>query len=200
MELYSDNIYHKKSNEIINNHIKNLESNRSIINNIVTNVTSLLENLEPCNIFLIGIGKSGLVCQKCVSTWRSLGIKCHYLDVINLFHGDFGILKPGDIVIFISNSGNTSELISVAKYISNTFSITKIGIVSNTKCELDNYVDHMYKLHKITEADQISMIPTTSSLIFMSLLDSIGLILAEKHGLTKELFKIYHPGGDLGKL
>ena len=200
MELYySNNPDYKRSDKIINNHIKNFETNRLNINNIVGNIIILLEQRTPQNIFLVGVGKSGLVCQKCVATWRSLGIKCHYLDVINLFHGDFGVLNTGDIVIFISNSGNTVELVNAAKYISEMFSITKIGIVSNTKCKLDKYIDHMYKLYKITEADDTIMVPTTSSLIFMSLLDSIGLILAEKRGLTKELFQIYHPGGELGK-
>jgi hypothetical protein len=90
------------------------------------------------NIYLTGIGKCGHICKKSVSTWQSLGISCNYLYIPDLFHGDFGILKNGDIIIYISNSGNTDEIINCSKYIKNNFKITQIGFTINTNCIIKN--------------------------------------------------------------
>ena len=156
------------------------------------------------NIYLTGIGKCGHICKKSVSTWQSLGISCNYLYIPDLFHGDFGILKNGDIIIYISNSGNTDEIINCSKYIRENFKITQIGFTINNVCIIRDIMDLHYSLllssdNSIYEIDNINMAPTTSSVIFMILLDMIGTKISEDNGLTVEKFKINHPGGDLGK-
>ena len=156
------------------------------------------------NIYLTGIGKCGHICKKSVSTWQSLGISCNYLYIPDLFHGDFGILKNGDIIIYISNSGNTDEIINCSKYIRDNFKITQIGFTINNVCTIRDIMDLHYSLllssdNSIYEIDNINMAPTTSSVIFMILLDMIGTKISEDNGLTVEKFKINHPGGDLGK-
>jgi arabinose-5-phosphate isomerase len=151
------------------------------------------------NIYLSGMGKSGYVCKKSASTWQSLSLKCSYIDLPNLPHGDFGILRDGDILILISNNGNTDEIIYILNYLKNNLNkkITTISIVANKNSEMEKLSTFTYVLENIKEADLINMTPSTSSLIFMAVLDGIAINL--KQNITIEQFKIYHPAGSLGK-
>ena len=165
----------------------------------IMNLLSLLLNANK-NIYLTGIGKCGHICKKSVSTWQSMGISCHYLNLPDLFHGDFGILKPNDIIIYISNSGNTKELIDCVSYIKEKFNILQIALTINKNNQIRKYVNFCYNIsNDIEEIDKINMAPTISSVIFMIFLDMLGVYLAENKELTIEKFQLNHPGGDLGK-
>ena len=167
---------------------------------IIYQVSILLNNVNETNhIYLSGMGKSGYVCKKSASTWQSLAIKCSYLDLPNLPHGDFGVFRDGDILILISNSGNTDEIIYILNYIKNNFpkKITTISIVANKDSEMEKLSNFTYVLESIKEGDLINMTPSTSSLIFMSLLDAIGINM--RQDIKKEEFQTYHPSGSLGK-
>ncbi len=159
-----------------------------------------LINSTNGNVYLTGIGKCGHICKKSVSTWQSLGISCHYINIPDLFHGDFGILKENDIIIYISNSGNTEELVYCAKYIEKYFKICQICFTLKSDGKVKDHVNFYYSIsNNVTEIDSINMAPTTSSIVFMALLDIIGTRISEIKNLTIEKFKLNHPGGDLGK-
>jgi arabinose-5-phosphate isomerase len=145
------------------------------------------------------MGKSGYVCKKSASTWQSLSLKCSYIDLPNLPHGDFGIFNDDDIFIIISNSGNTDEIIYILNYIKNKLNkkIITIAIVANIICKIKQLCTFTYCLENIIEADEINMTPSTSSLIFMALLD--GIAINVKKNITKDEFKLVHPAGSLGK-
>lgn len=145
------------------------------------------------------MGKSGYVCKKSASTWQSLSIKCSYIDLPNLPHGDFGLFNDNDIFILISNGGNTEEIIYILKYIKNNLKkkINTISIVANENTEMEKYSNFTFVLNNIKESDNINMTPSTSSLIFMALLD--GIAINVKKNITKEDFQLVHPGGSLGK-
>lgn len=186
--------------KILNNNINELQNNFNNMKNIINQVSILLKNKNPQNnIFLTGMGKSGYVCKKSASTWQSLSIPCSYIDLPNLPHGDFGMLKDGDIMIVISNNGNTDEILYILKYIKYSLpkKITIIGIIANTGSEMEAYCDYSFILNNIKESDNINMAPSTSSMIFMCLLDSIGIYM--RNDITKEEFKNNHPAGSLGK-
>jgi len=187
-------------NNILNNNIDNLKKNISNMKEIIYQISILLNNVNETNhIYLSGMGKSGYVCKKSASTWQSLAIKCSYLDLPNLPHGDFGVFRDGDILILISNSGNTDEIIYILNYIKNNFpkKITTISIVANKDSEMEKLSNFTYVLESIKEGDLINMTPSTSSLIFMSLLDAIGINM--RQDFKKEEFQTYHPSGSLGK-
>ena len=187
-------------NNILNNNINELENNYINMNNIINQVSIIINNLsDENNIYLSGMGKSGYVCKKSASTWQSLSLKCSYIDLPNLPHGDFGIFRDGDILILISNNGNTDEIIYILKYLKNNLNkkITTISIVANKDNEMEKYSTFTYVLKNIKEADLINMTPCTSSLIFMALLD--GIAINAKKNITMEEFKKYHPAGSLGK-
>ena len=162
----------------------------------------LLPLIKSCknNIYLTGIGKCGHVCKKSISTWQSMGISSHYLNLADLFHGDFGILRENDIIIYISNSGNTSELINCAKYVSSNFKVLQIALTINNNSIVKDFVDYNFIISdEIKEIDAINMAPTVSSIIFMMFLDLLGVYISESNNITVEKFQLYHPGGILGK-
>ena len=151
------------------------------------------------NIYLTGVGKCGYVCEKNVSTWQSLGIPCHFLNISDAFHGGFGILRNGDLIIYISNSGKTSELVECSRYIKNEITcVSQVCLTINP--HTDMCVDkHIQIADNIHEIDSIDMAPTTSSVIFMTMLDILGVFVAETNGLSVSKFQKNHPGGELGK-
>jgi len=194
--LKNDNLFIEN---ILNNNINELKNNFINMKNIISQISTLLKNIDPSMIYLSGMGKSGYVCKKSVSTWQSLSIKCSYIDLPNLPHGDFGIFKDNDVLILISNNGNTDEVIYILNYLKNlNKKITIISIIANKNSKMEELSSFTYILNNIKEADSINMTPSTSSLIFMSLLDGIGINMQKK--ITKSEFKLYHPGGSLGRL
>jgi D-arabinose 5-phosphate isomerase GutQ len=161
----------------------------------------IIPEIQKCreNIYLTGVGKCGYVCQKSASTWQSLGISCHFLDVSDAFHGGFGILRNGDLIVYISNSGKTSELVECSKYIKHHITCVK-QICLSMKPASDMHVDtHVQIAENVHEIDSIDMAPTTSSMLFMAMLDLIGVTIAEGNGLSITKFQRNHPGGELGK-
>lgn len=197
----------KSSYKSCNTIQEKIEKYQSEINYFMNSMEYIICMITPLiiqcsgSIYLCGIGKSRLVCNKCVSTWQSLGIHANSLITQDLFHGDFGIFKENDIIIYISNSGNTDELLNVSKYIKKNFNIFQISITNNENNLLKQYtnLDFLLGDKKIIEADNIDMAPTVSSILYMTLLDLIGVNVAEYKCFTKEDFKKYHPGGNLGK-
>jgi HAD superfamily hydrolase (TIGR01509 family) len=170
--------------------------------NFVPVISSLIPLIKSCknNIYLTGIGKCGHICKKSISTWQSMGISCQYLNLIDLFHGDFGILKSNDMIIYISNSGNTTEVINCAKYIKEHFKIFQIAVTLNDNNHIKEYTNFNFVIgNNIREIDNINMAPTTSSVIFMMFLDMLGVYLSDENQLSVEKFQLYHPGGVLGK-
>jgi D-arabinose 5-phosphate isomerase GutQ/beta-phosphoglucomutase-like phosphatase (HAD superfamily) len=160
----------------------------------------LKDKINKTNIYFLGVGKSGNVCHKIVSTWSSLGINVLTNNVEELFHGEFGKFKDGDIVVYISNSGNTTELINVAKHFNKHFKILQVSLSFNKECALKEHVNiNISMAHTFKEACHLNTAPTTSSVLFMILLDTVGSLLSENIvSLKIEEFKKYHPGGSLG--
>ena len=97
----------------------------------IKNIGSIINELSYNNIYITGIGKSYHITKKCVATWQSIGLKANSLLIQDLFHGDLGILRDNDIIIYISNSGNTEELLIVSEYINKNYNITQISITNN---------------------------------------------------------------------
>ena len=166
---------------------------------IIPLIISLIINKS---IILLGVGKSGLIAQKCISTWNSMGIIANSINVIDLFHGEFGKITDNSIIIYISNSGNTEELIQVSKHIKKEFNIIQIVLSNNSNNNLRFYCDYNFSIlndNQIYEIDELNKAPTTSSFIFLAFLDILGVELRKKLGVfTEKDFIKFHPGGSLG--
>ena len=185
----------------IKSYINQLSNSQNSMESIIDTLIPILKDFTN-TIFFIGIGKSAHIINKCIATWQSLGIRAHSLLQQDLFHGDLGIIQENDIIIYISNSGNTEELIHVSSYIKTNFKVVQICISNNPSAKLNSIVNYSFIIcnFKIKEADAIDMTPSVSSMLFMVLLDLIGIHLAELRGITKPIFKKFHPGGSLGKI
>ncbi len=153
-------------------------------------------------ILIGGIGKCGYIAQKCVSTWLSVGLKASYIDIPNLSHGDYGIINEHDVILYISNSGETEEIITSARYLKNTgFKNTLVAITLKKENRLARIVDFHICLAantQIYEIDNLNMAPSTTSVILMTFLDILGIDIAQQKGLSMGVFQKMHPGGSLG--
>ena len=180
---------------------QSLTHHRHALENTISHLYNILKSrINTSNIFFLGIGKCGHICQKIVSTWSSIGIRAFYNSVEDLFHGEFAKITKNDIIIFISNSGNTEELITTARHCKEYFNVTKVCITFNEDCKLQEYMDVSLNLNRLySEACHLNSSPTISSFLFMTLLDSVGTLLSENIiKLDRNRFKIFHPGGTLG--
>jgi len=211
-EIKSNNKYNDYCNMVINDYNKGISIKDKLtnytdhINNFSNTIEYIVNILTPLilnckkSIYICGVGKSNHVANKCISTWQSFGINAKNLYVQDLYHGDFGIFQENDIIIYISNSGNTEELVNVSKYIKNNFKLLQISITNNKDNLLKQYSDFNFILGetKIIEADNINRAPSISSVLFMMTLDLLGINVAEIKGLSVKDFQKYHPGGTLG--
>ena len=173
------------------------------MNNFKQIIHDIIPILDLCKgtIYITGIGKSYHIAKNSVSTWQSLGINAQNILIQDVFHGDIGIIKNGDIIIYISHSGNTRELVELAKYIKLHLNILQISFSNDSDNELALYTNKTYSIskNKIQEADILNLVPSVSSSLYLILLDIIGIELAELNSFSKELFLLNHPKGAIGE-
>jgi len=147
-------------------------------------------------VMLCGIGKSGHIARKIAATLASTGTPAAFVHASEASHGDMGMITDKDVVLLLSNSGESGELNNIVEYCKR-FAIPIIGITSNPNSTLAkaSYVNLV--LPKISEASDIDA-PTTSTTMMLALGDAMAVVLHEGRGFTKADFKVFHPGGKLG--
>ena len=183
----------KKSAEIQINELKKI---KKVFNNSFNNAIDLILKCKGKVIFA-GIGKSGLVARKISATFSSVGIPSFFCDPAQALHGDMGQIEKKDILIVFSYSGNTSELNNMLKY-ANRFQIKIIGVASKPDSILLKASDIKLILPKVKEADPTGMVPTSSTSITLLLGDCLATTVMSQRNFSKEKFKVFHPGGNIG--
>ena len=149
-------------------------------------------------VVVAGIGKSGLVGKKMVATFASTGTPSFFLHPTEAFHGDLGMLKPIDVVILISNSGETDDVNKLIPSLK-SFSNKIIAITGNPHSTLGKYADVVLNIHVEREACPNNLAPTTSTLVTMALGDALAIALITARDFRAEDFARFHPGGSLGR-
>nr|WP_312058885.1 SIS domain-containing protein [Fervidobacterium pennivorans] len=150
--------------------------------------------------YFTGIGKNGFVAAKVASTFNSLGIRSMFVDPVNTLHGDMDIFTSNDLVIAISKSGETEELLRFVQALHNIVDFKRIvAVVSKPNSSLTKLAFHTLVVPVKKEGDHLEMAPIASSVAYMSVLQSIAVELSSKIGFTKKDFVRAHPGGSLGK-
>jgi arabinose-5-phosphate isomerase len=148
-------------------------------------------------VVLTGIGKSGLVCKKIASTLSSVGTPALFLHPADSLHGDLGMLQNGDVLIVVSNSGETDEVIGILSWIKR-MDIATIVITGNTDSSIAKYGDVVLGID-VDEACPFNIVPTSSTTATLAIGDAIAVALMEMRGFKIEDFAFLHPGGTLGR-
>lgn len=156
--------------------------------------------LEECEgkVVLTGIGKAGIVARKISATLASTGTASIFLHAGEGNHGDLGMIQPTDVVIAISNSGNTQELLSIIPYIQ-FIGVPLIVFTGNLESPLADASDALLDCSVPASSEPLGMVPTASTTAALALGDAFAVVLLKKRGFNMEDFARFHPGGTLGK-
>tara|TARA_B100000676_G_scaffold147575_1_gene145869 strand:+ start:161 stop:1138 length:978 start_codon:yes stop_codon:yes gene_type:complete len=188
--------YISLASKAANTQIKELSKIKKVFNNSFIKAVDLILSCKGKVIFA-GIGKSGLIARKISATFSSVGIPSFFCDPAQALHGDMGQIEKKDLLIIFSYSGNTSELTNMIKY-ANRFRIKIIGIASKPDSLLLKASDIKLILPKVREADVTGMVPTSSTSITLLLGDCLATTVMYQKKFSKEKFKVFHPGGNIG--
>jgi arabinose-5-phosphate isomerase len=148
-------------------------------------------------IIVSGMGKSGHIARKIAATFASTGSPAHFVHPAEASHGDLGMMAAGDVVIVISNSGETPELAHLIEH-TRRFSIPLIAICCREQSSLSRQADISILLPSAEEACETGVVPTTSTTMTLALGDALAVTLMKQKDFTPEHFRMYHPGGQLG--
>ena len=161
---------------------------------------SAVELLLGCKgrTVVCGMGKSGLIGQKMVATFASTGTPSFFLHPAEAFHGDLGMLKPIDVLILISYSGETEELIKLIPSLK-SFGNKIIAMTGNGKSTLAKHADIWLDISVEREVCPNNLAPTTSTLATMAMGDALAVAIIEAIQFKPMDFARYHPGGSLGR-
>lgn len=149
-------------------------------------------------VVVSGIGKSAIIANKIVATFNSTGTPAVFLHAADAIHGDLGMVQKDDIVLLISNSGNTPEIKVLAPLVK-AGGNPLIAMVGNTASELAGHADLVLAATVTQEACPHNLAPTSSTTAQLALGDALAVCLLESRGFTAVDFARYHPGGALGK-
>ena len=149
-------------------------------------------------VVITGMGKPGYIARKIVATMSSLGVPAFFLHPAEAAHGDLGIVQPNDIVIIISNSGESSEIIRILPNIK-LIGAKIVAITSNADSTLAKHSNFSFILPKVQEACPLNLAPTSSTTAELVFGDALAIVLSRMYGFTEQLYGLYHPEGSLGK-
>lgn len=149
-------------------------------------------------VVVTGMGKSGHVARKIAATLASTGTPALWVHPGEASHGDLGMIGKDDAVIALSNSGDTAELADIVAY-AKRFRIPLIGITRRAHSSLAEQSDVALILPSSPEACPLGLAPTTSTTMMMALGDALAVALLERRGFSAADFKVFHPGGQLGR-
>ncbi len=164
-----------------------------------TAVETIREAVEKRGkIVVMGVGKSGHIGEKIAATLTSTGSPAVVLNSLNALHGDLGVVADGDVILALSYSGETEELVNIVPALAR-FDAKLIAITGNTKSFLAQHSHVVLDVGVEQEACPLNLAPTSSTSAMLVLGDALAMVLLEARGFTKEDFARYHPGGALGR-
>ena len=183
---------------VIDTEIQSLRKLKKSIGISFEKAVKTILNCKNGKIVISGTGKSGIIGRKISSTFSSIGIPSFFVDAGAFSHGELGVISHGDIVILISNSGESEELKNIIKYTKRNKKITLIGIVSKKNSILYRSAYIKLLIPDIKEADPAGIVPTSSTIIQLSIGDALAVATMEQRNFGKLDFKKFHPSGNLG--
>jgi arabinose-5-phosphate isomerase len=159
-----------------------------------------VDMIQQCRgkVVVIGLGKSGLICRKIAATLSSTGTPSFFIHAGDANHGDMGMIREGDVVLAVSNSGETEEILRVIPILKR-LGITLITITGNGDSTLSRAADAVLDAGVAEEACPLGLSPTASTTAALALGDALAVVLLEINGFKEADFALRHPGGTLGR-
>jgi arabinose-5-phosphate isomerase len=149
-------------------------------------------------VVVVGVGKSGHIGEKIAATLTSTGSPAVVLNSLNALHGDLGVVADGDVILALSSSGETDELVNILPALSR-FDVRIIAMTGNPKSFLAQNSHIHLDVNVEQEACPLNLAPTSSTTVMLVLGDALAMVLLEARGFQKEDFARFHPGGRLGR-
>ena len=149
-------------------------------------------------VVVLGVGKSGIIAQKIAATMTSSGTAAMHLHPSDALHGGLGIVTADDVVLMLSNSGETNELIELLPFLKRR-NVPLVAIVGNLDSTIGRRTDAVLDASVDQEACPLNLAPTTSTTVALAIGDALAMTLMRARGLTESDFASNHPGGQLGK-
>jgi len=172
----------------------------NLASNFQQNIAPAIELIAESEgmVAITGLGKTGLIGSKISATLSSTGTPSFFLHAADSLHGDSGSLRRGDVLIAISNSGETFEVIQISK-MAQSWGCKVIAMTRSRDSSLGKMADVVLEVSYEIESDPLNMVPTTSTLLALAAGDALSSALIAYRGFNADDFKRRHPGGSLGK-
>jgi arabinose-5-phosphate isomerase len=172
----------------------------SLVDRLDDSFIRAVEMLYECRgkVVVTGLGKSGLICRKIAATFSSLGTPSFFLHAGDANHGDMGMVMEGDVVLAISNSGETEEILTLIPILKR-IGVRLIAMTGKRDSSLSRAADVVLDAGVLEEACPLGLSPTASTTAALALGDALAVILLERKGFKEEDFALRHPGGTLGR-
>lgn len=187
----------KRAREVLNIEARGILALADRLNEGFVRSIDLLSRCKG-KVIVTGLGKSGLICRKIAATLSSTGTPSLFLHAGDGIHGDLGMIMKDDIVLAVSNSGETDEILKLLPIIKR-YGLKLIVITGNPQSTLSRTADVVLNAAVKEEACPLGLAPTASTTAALAIGDALAIILLEKRGFKEEDFAILHPGGTLGR-
>ena len=179
-----------EANELINA-IENIDTNEW------KRIIELIHSAKDSKLIIMGVGKSGLIGAKIAATLASTGTSSFFLHPIEAMHGDLGMVGKRDIILAISYSGESQEIIQIMPHLKRMVD-SIITMTKSKNSSISKMGDYFIDISVSKEACPLNTAPTSSTTLTLALGDALAICMMEKRGFQKEDFAAFHPGGSLG--
>ena len=187
----------KVAKEVIETEIQSLKKLKKNIKSSFNKAVQAILNCKKGKVIISGVGKSGIIAKKIASTLSSVGTPSFFVDASACSHGDLGQISSNDVLILISLSGETDELKNIIQYANRNKKIILIAIVSKKNSLLYKASDIKLLLPEVKEAGPSSIVPTSSTIVQLSIGDALAVATMKYKKFGKLDFKKFHPSGSL---
>ncbi|HEV3410597.1 MAG TPA: KpsF/GutQ family sugar-phosphate isomerase [Chthoniobacterales bacterium] len=192
--------YLEKAKRVLDAEIFELERLRDRLDERFVRAVDLIKSTVEARgkVVVLGVGKSGHIGAKIAATLTSTGSPAVLLDSLNAVHGDLGMVADGDVVLALSMSGETEELLRILPALAR-FDVQIIAMCGNANSTLAQNCDVLLDVNIEQEACPLNLAPTSSTTVMLALGDALAMVLLEARGFRKEDFARFHPGGMIGR-
>lgn len=187
----------RRASDVLNIEIQGL---LALLDRLDENFCRAIELLGGCHgkVVVTGMGKSGLICRKIAATLASTGTPSFFLHSGDALHGDLGMVMKGDVILAVSNSGETEEIVKIIPHFKR-HALKMIVMTGNPDSTLAKAADVILDISVREEACPLGLAPTASTTATLAMGDALAVVLLESKGFNQEDFAMRHPGGILGR-